>query len=534
MDRRQLLLGALAGPRAPRAAVPDDEPLSPRERAVHLLSRLTFGPRPGEVERVLELGEQAWLDEQLAVPADPALDARLAQMPSLALDARALYERYDGPIGADTPVEERRRIERARRAPQRELLRATLARMVHGRAQLFEVLVDFWRNHFNVSYTKGYPAFLLLSDWDRSVLRAHALGRFGELLVATAHHPAMLHYLDNASSRRPPSNQELAELERRVRRETGSREAGRAAADLALQRGLNENYARELLELHTLGVDRFYQQDDIVALAEILTGWTWSSGAQGTWGYVFRQDMHQAGSKRFLGQRIQGEPEKGKQEGDEVLTLLADHRGTSEFVAEKLVRHLVRDDPPPRLVARVAQAFRRSDGDVPTLVRTIVVDDEFWSRAAFRAKFRTPQEFVVAALRASEAEVDAWDGVLERLVDMGQPLYHCDDPTGWYDTAEAWLDPGVMAQRWLFARDLVEGRLEGVRLAAAVLDEVGDDVPFGAWPDRLAARFVPGGIGNRTWRALAGAIAEDPDALPGPLRLRLLALLLGSPEFQRQ
>jgi uncharacterized protein (DUF1800 family) len=198
------------------------------------------------------------------------------------------------------------------------------------------------------------------------------------------------------------------------------------------------------------------------------------------------------------------------------------------------VRHLVRDEPPPRLVSAVARSFRRSEGDVGEMLRTVVASEEFWSRASFRAKFRTPQEFVVAALRAGDAQVDGWDAPLERLEDMGQPLYQCDDPTGWYDTAEAWLDPGVMAQRWLFARDLVEGRVDGVRLAAAVLAEVGDEVPLGAWPDRLAARFVPGGIGNRTWRALAGAIAEDPDALPGPLRLRLLALLLGSPEFQRQ
>jgi uncharacterized protein (DUF1800 family) len=534
MDRRRLLSAGLARPRTSRPGAREDEPLSPRERAVHLLTRLAFGPRPGDVERVLEQGEEGWLEEQLAVPGDPDLAARLEAWPSLGLTCRELYVRYDDSLGRALSNEERQRVERSRRVPRRELLHATLARMVFARAQLHEVLVDFWRNHFNVSYTKGNPAFLLISDWDRSVLRAHALGRFGDMLVASAHHPAMLHYLDNAASRRPPTHQELAEIERRVRRETGSREAGRVAADLALQRGLNENYARELLELHTLGVDRFYDQDDIVALAEILTGWTWDRGADGSWNYSFRQDMHQAGSKRFLGQRIQGEPEKGKQEGDEVLALLREHKGTSEFIAEKLVRHLVRDVPPPRLVAEVARTFRRSEGDVREMVRTVVASEEFWSRASFRAKFRTPQEFVVAALRASDAQIDAWDALLERLEDMGQPLYHCDDPTGWYDTAEAWLDPGVMAQRWLFARDLVEGRLEGVRLSEQVFADVGSEVPFGAWPDRLTARFVPGGAGNRTWRALAGAIAEDPDALPHPLRLRLLSLLLGSPEFQRQ
>ena len=533
MDRRELLLAGLLSRGVARAPAREDQPLSPRERAVHLLTRLAFGPRPGDIERVLEMGEEAWLEEQLAGPPDPALDERLEAYPSLGLAARQLYERYYGEVEGKSSAE-RVRLEVSRHVPRRELLCATLGRMVYARAQLHEVLVDFWRNHFNVSYTKDNEALLLITDWDRSVLRAHALGKFGALLSATAHHPAMLHYLDNASSRRPPTPEELAEIERAARRETGSRAAGRAAADLALQRGLNENYARELLELHTLGVDRFYKQDDIVALAEILTGWTFEAGARGTWEYRFRQDMHQTGSKRFLGERIQGEPEQGKQEGDAVLALLCAHKGTSEFIAEKLVRHLVRDDPPPRLVAAVAQTFRKTEGDIPALVRAIVASEEFWARASFRAKFRTPQEFVVAALRATDAGVEGWDELLERLTLMGQPLYQCDDPTGWYDTAEAWLDPGVMAQRWLFVRDLVEDRLDGVALPDAIFAQLGDEVPFRAWPDLLVARCVPGGVGSRTRQALAGAVAEDPDALPLPLRLRLLALLVGSPEFQRQ
>jgi uncharacterized protein (DUF1800 family) len=531
MDRRQLLLGAAPRPTPGRAEA--GEPLTPRERAVHLVSRLTFGPRPGDVERVLELGEKAWLDEQLAGPSDPELEKRLEAYPSLSLTARELYERYYGEVvgQSSTRVLD---LESSRQIPRRELLAATLERMVLARAQLAEVLVDFWRNHFNVSYTKEGESLLLVTDWDRTVLRAHALGKFGALLTASAHHPAMLHYLDNASSRRPPEGDELTEIENRVRKETGSREAGRAAADLALQRGLNENYARELLELHTLGVDRFYEQDDVVALAEILTGWTFEAGAEGSWKYRFRPDMHVLGSKRFLGQRVQGKVDQGKEEGDEVLARLAAHKGTAEFVSEKLVRHFVSDAPPPALVAALAQTYKRTEGDVPSLLRALVASDEFWSRAHFRAKFRTPQEFAVAALRATDARVSEWSGVLERLTRMGQPLYHCDDPTGWYDTAEAWLDAGVLAQRWLFARDLIEDGIDGVELVDESFSDLGDEVPFEQWPARLAARFGAIGMGTRTQASIQAAIDEDPDALPGALRRRLLALVLGSPEFQRQ
>jgi uncharacterized protein (DUF1800 family) len=532
MDRRQLLFGAAARPSPGRAGA--GEPLTPRERAVHLVTRLTFGPRPGDVERVLEMGEEAWLDEQLAGgPSDPELEQRLAAYPSLPLSARELYERYYGEVAGQSS-DRFLALETSRRVPQRELLAATLERMVFARAQLAEVLVDFWRNHFNVSYTKDGEALLLLTEWDRSVLRQHALGKFGTLLSASAHHPAMLHYLDNASSRRPPLGEELAEIERRVREETGSQEAARAAADLALQRGLNENYARELLELHTLGVDRFYEQKDVVALAEILTGWTFEAGEKGPWTFRFRPDMHVLGSKRFLGQRVQGKVDQGQEEGESVLARLAEHKGTAEFVAEKLARHFVSDHPPAQLVAALAQTFKRSEGDVPSLVRDLVASDAFWAREHFRAKFRTPQEFAVAALRATAAEVSAWGGVLERLTSMGQPLYQCDDPTGWYDTAEAWLDPGVLAQRWLFARDLIEDRVEGVELRDEAFDDLGDDVPFAEWPERLAARFGALGLGSRTVLSIETAIADEPDALPGALRRRLLALILGSPEFQRQ
>lgn len=530
---RSLAILALAALAVPCAA--QGEKLDARERALHLLSRFSFGPTPAELARVLELGEEAWLDEQLGELDDPALEARLEVYPTIGLPALDVWARTYERTPEDATPEERRRIREQNDAPRRELMAATATRAVHAHGQLREVLVDFWRNHFNVSYTKGGPAQQLLTEWDEAVLRAHAFAPFAELLSATAHAPAMLHYLDNSSSRRPSTGAELAEIERRIRRATGSRAAGERAADLALQRGLNENYARELLELHTLGVDNGYRQKDVVALAEILTGWTWSRTDEG-WSYRFRGDLHVQGSKRFLGQRIQGEVEKGEQEGQAVLELLADERGTSEFLALKLARHFVDDDPPPRLVADLAAAFRKHDGRPDEVLRALVDHPAFWSREHYRTKFKTPQEFVFSALRATEAEVDDWNDVLRRLRDMGQPIYHCDDPTGWYDTAEAWLDPGVLALRWEFASDLANGRVKGVRLGPAVFADVSDDVPVHEWSTRLTARVLPAGAGLATQVALDRAAAQSfaEDAPPETLRRRLLALLLGSPDFQRQ
>ncbi len=516
-----------------RARASDRDALGERERAVHLLSRFAFGPSPRELARVLELGVEAWLDEQLRPVDEAELGGRLAGFESLELDAAEIYARYVEPIPDGTSAEERKRIVELRGVPSLELQRAVSVRAVYARGQLREVLTDFWRNHFNVSFTKGAVAYQLVPDWDRNVLRAHAFDPFGELLAATAHHPAMLHYLDNASSRRPPTGEELSEIERQTRRSTGSRAAGRLAADLALQRGLNENYARELLELHTLGVDNVYKQKDVVALAEILTGWTWRPREEG-WAFEFRGDLHVQGNKRFLQQHVQGELEHGQEEGQEVLALLAGHPGTADHMAWKLARHFVRDDPPKKLVGELSSVFRKEDGDPRALLRAIAASGEFWSRATFRAKFKTPQEFVFSALRATESEVGDWDATLEAFAAMGQPIYRCEDPTGWYDTAEAWLDPGVLALRWKFASDLAHGRLEGVRISERVFAEVADDVPVRAWSTHLAARVLPGGVGIATQLALDRAVASSAAAEPDALRRRLLSLLLGSPEFQRQ
>ncbi len=536
-----ILLAVAAGLGAAPAAAQEPEadlPLTERERAVHALSRLAYGPRPGDLEHVLEIGVDAWIDQQLAPRPDPALADRLAGFSSLDMPLFDLVDEYQAAIEEGASAEERRRQRQYENIPRGELLQSLLLRATYSGNQLEEVLGDFWRNHFNVSYTKGGPAKFLLTDWEREVVRAHTLGNFGAFLAATAKHPAMLHYLDNASSRRPPSKQELAEIERRVRRRTGSRERGEEAAALALQRGLNENYARELLELHTLGVDNYYKQKDVVAVAEALTGWSYNGGRNGDWGFRFRNDMHAHGDKRVLGKRIKGDRDDGMAEGEQVIEMLAEHKGTAKFLATKLARYLVHDDPPAKLVDEAAKAFQKSDGDIPTMVRAIVESEEFWSRDNYRAKFKTPYEFVISALRVTGAEMSEAEVLLRRMIEMGQGVYLCDDPTGWYDTAEAWLDPGVMALRWQFALDLVEGKVRGVEIPVEYWDDIPESLPPRLWQHHLTKKILPGGAGPRT-RAALSAVTDDyleKARVPDVRRLgpQLVGLLLGSPEFQQQ
>jgi len=348
----------------------------------------------------------------------------------------------------------------------------------------------------------------------------------------------MLHYLDNHLSRKPPSKQELAEIERRERRRTDSREAGEQAAQIAAQRGLNENYARELLELHTLGVDNVYKQKDVIAVAEALTGWTFDGGREGTWNFRFRSEMHVKGDKRVLGRKIREDRDNGGVgEGEAIVEMLAEHKGTAEFIAMKLVRFLVSDQPPSSLVKDVASVYRKTDGSIPDMVRTVVKSEEFWAADTVRAKFRTPLEFLCAALRATDAEVREVNRCLAALRDMGQPILHCDDPTGYYDVAEAWLDPGVMATRWGFALDLATGKVKGVEIPVEFFDELPQDIPR-LWQHHLTKRLLPGGAGQRTRNALSTVTDEylEKARIPDSRELgpQLVGLLLGSPEFQQQ
>jgi uncharacterized protein (DUF1800 family) len=449
---------------------------------VHALNRLGYGPRPGDVDRVRASGLDKWIDAQLhpeRIP-DPAVGPRLAGLRTLTLPTRELLARYDIPPAAkkeiqakraelgDNPSEEqmkdarRELMQKYRRdmdgTPQevvQELQSAKVLRAVYGERQLDEVLVDFWMNHFNVFANKG-PVKFMLGEYERDVVRPHAWGRFEDLLRATAESPAMLFYLDNWLSADPNATPPAFGFRRR-----GGPPPG---AGQGRKRGLNENYAREIMELHTLGVDGGYTQQDVTEVARCFTGWTLRNPRQGDPKFLFDDRIHDKGDKVVLGHRIKG---KGRSEGDEVIHILATHPSTARFVSYKLARRFVADEPPASVVDRAAETFRKTGGDIREVVRTIVTSPEFFDPAARAAKIKTPFEFVVSAVRASGAGVDDARGLTGRIASMGMPLYQQQPPTGYKDTADAWVSTSGLLARLNLAMDLAAGRVRGVSVDPA-------------------------------------------------------------------
>ena len=508
-------------------------PLSDEERAVHILSRLTWGARPADQAALKRLGLTAWIDAQFA--ADATVDAALAK--DLAR-FKTLGRTFIEINAAASPTDQQQR-NRLRQQASTELKQVVVLRALHSERQLFEVLADFWRNHFNVDVNKESVA-LTATHYEEAALRPNIFGKFADMLSATAHHPAMLVYLDNALSRRAPPRSELRMIERRVRRQTGSEQAAREQVEIARQSGLNENYARELMELHTLGVDNGYTQKDVTEVARAFTGWSVDFDAKEGSGFSFKQDMHDTEPKVVFGKGLQeGRREEGLTEGEAVLKRLCAHENTAEFIAKKLTRWFVNDNPPAAIVAAGKDAFRNTKGDLRAVVKAIVTHPEFYSREHFMAKFKTPFEFVVSALRVTDATVVDANAVTEAVSNLGLRIYNMEDPTGWAETAEAWRDPGVMALRWRFALALARGTLRGVVIAPAFYASLpADPMELG---NILAQRIVPQGLGLATagvierlvlQRVSTGKAADS--AGHDALAKDLVGVLLGSPEFQQQ
>ncbi|MCB9831293.1 MAG: DUF1800 domain-containing protein [Planctomycetes bacterium] len=512
--------------------------LEDREKILHVLNRLSFGADDEAVAEVEEMGLEAWIDDQLETSyLDAATLKRLEGYATLGLDNKGIYAAY-GSKG-DTV--------------DKELLGAIVLRAVYARGQIAEVMADFWRNHFNVDRAKASVRFTA-TDWDREVIRANALGNFGDMLMASAKHPAMLVYLDNYISRRPPNKTELKSVARNVRRTTGSKERGDEAAEIAAQRGINENYARELMELHTLGVDNGYEQRDVIDLARALTGWTVATDGN-KYEFDYQDSMHDHGDKFVLGRSFAREKRRnGMQEGERIIEFLASHQETARFVARKLCMRLVGDAPSPKLIESTAVELRKSGFDFKRALKHILDSDEFYDPACYRAKFKTPVEFVFSALRAVDAEIEDPAAVVAVIREMGQPLYGCEDPTGWDDRAEAWRDPGVMAVRWKFAMDLALGKVRGVTVPDSFFAGLQNQAPS-QMVLALGRKVLAGELRSDTISALIKMSrrherrlkeAEDdrlqalvegkkpkPNDLP-PLERMLLGTLLGSPEFQEQ
>lgn len=448
--------------------------LTDKEATSHVLNRLAFGPRPGDVSHVSSLGWKNWVDEQLRPESinDYLADSTIRkQCPSLSLSLGELQQ-----IGSDE-----KRIAKLKG----ELVASSVWRAAYGRRQLQEVVVDFWRNHFNVYFDK-VP--LLASHYETHVLREHAFGKFEDLLLATARHPAMLVYLDNYVSR-----------------------GGR----------LNENYARELMELHTVGVDNGYTQQDVTELARTLTGWTCGKRGDGEYGFMFRPEMHDSGATTVMGLRLDGAG--GEADGERAIRHLANHPNTARFISRKLCRRFIDDHPSDAVVERVADTFVATGGDLREVYRAIIDSPEFLDARHYRSQFKTPFEFVVSVLRTTGAEIESTEHLAKELDNMGQPIYGCVEPTGYYDEAEAWLDPGVMVYRWNVSIALVLGKLEGVKVGNEFTEEV------------LQATQE-----TRTKKILEHVLPAVSDTATKKLLLdtgdirEMVALALGSAAFQQQ
>ena len=510
-------------------------PAASDDRVVaHLLSRATFGPRPGDVARVRALGTAAWLEQQLHPERidDTETDATLQSLASLRMSIPDLlreYPRPDPQVRAQIEKGEMTRRELLERyppekRPQRivaELSAARMVRAITSERQLQEVMVDFWFNHFNVFAPKGAVRWYV-TDYERTVIRPNALGTFPDLVRASAHHPAMLFYLDNWLSAKPDFTIPVGP------------NRGRKA-------GLNENYARELMELHTLGVDGGYTQKDVTEVARAFTGWSIERPQQDG-RFVFRPRVHDDGEKVVLGTRLPAFG--GPQDGERVIEILVRHPSTAKFIAIKLVRRFVSDSPPGALVAQVADTYLRTGGDVKAMLRVIFTSREFAAVDAERAKIKKPLEYVASAVRALGGSVDPRGGFqLARAIgEIGETLYGAQPPTGWPDRAEAWVNAGTLLARMNFAVALVEGRLPGVRIDTAAMATDAEAPDPRVALDRVLATLLNGRASADTRRVLETQLGDpqitrlSPDDR-GPARTdvaKLTALVLGSPEFQRR
>jgi uncharacterized protein (DUF1800 family) len=541
-------------------------PARPDDKAIiHVLNRIGFGPTPDTVARVRQVGLADYIEQQLHPDRidDAPMAARLEPLTTLTKTTQelaadyfvpAMMERREqqrrtnqeptaSPSAADTDRKDMRTPEqietmRGVRAPVLELSQQKVLRAAYSERQLEEVLVDFWFNHFNVFVGKGVVR-MYLTEYERDAIRPHVLGKFRDLVGATAHSPAMLFYLDNWQSTAAPEARTSNDMQRRpppVRNPSFAGQRPRLVPNRPRirpsddgmpmvdqrppprRRGLNENYARELMELHTLGVDGGYTQKDVQEVARAFTGWTISAPRQGG---TFRFDprMHDDGDKAVLGHVIKAGG--GKSDGEQVLDILVKHPSTARFVATKLARRFVADDPPKALVDRAAARFTETGGDLRAVVRTILTSPEFFAPTAYRAKTKTPFEFVVSAVRTTGIDVGNALALVRALQELGMPLYGAQPPTGYADRADAWVNSGALLNRMNFAVSLTGGQLRAR----------GSDIrrPFAEQSARDASNDLFA-------RALARDVSESTVSTVGRATTapQAIALILGSPEFQKR
>jgi uncharacterized protein (DUF1800 family) len=583
--------------------------LSADEAILHALGRLAYGPRPGDVERIKQIGLAKWIDGQLNPNAidDRGADARLENLPTLRLGTAKLIEKYPRPkqvaklagsrseppeplpaeskadaaaavvrpdpaMNADTPASMKqpanlktpgaiepgmlsvdpnvvpRNIADDSKRPQRvveELAMAKMTRAIYSERQLQQVMDDFWFNHFNVFAGKGEDRYYLTS-YERDVIAPHALGKFKDLVTATAKSPAMLFYLDNFLSADPKAAQRLAQ-QRAVRQQNHGR-FGRLPQPAPPQnpqtqnkkkqtRGLNENYGRELMELHTLGVDGGYTQKDVTEVARCFTGWSIDKPRENP-EFKFDERIHDPDPKLVLGRKIHA---GGMKDGEQVIDLLVRHPSTAKFVSTKLARHFVSDNPPPALIARMAETFKSNDGDIRAVMRTMIYSREFWAREAYRAKIKTPFEFVASSVRALGTDVDTSMPLVQWVGRIGEPLYQCQPPTGYSDKAETWVNTGALLNRLNFSLALAGNRVRGSSTDAPALFDADSSADSKRVLDHAVQLFLGGQAASNTVETLQNQLSDPQimqakldDPAPHVDLAMVTGLVLGSPEFQRR
>ncbi|HTW53420.1 MAG TPA: DUF1800 domain-containing protein [Stellaceae bacterium] len=486
------------------------------QQIIHLLNRIAFGPTAAEVAHVRQIGIDRYIDEQLhpeTIPEPVALTARLDGLDTLKLDPAQLFIEY-GPIlpimnggVRPTPEEQKARRQRANIIPQ-QAREARIWRALYSRRQLQEVMVDFWYNHFNVFAGKGLD-HLWVGRYEADVIRPYALGKFRDLLLATAHSPAMLFYLDNQLNTEPGSPGAKGNLT-----------------------GINENYAREIMELHTLGVDGGYTQNDVIALAHILTGWglqrqdlRFGSGPAA----AFDPMRHDFSPKIFLGRPI---PASGEREGEQAIDMLASSPATAHHIAYELAQYFIADQPPPALVGRLAQRFLATDGDIRAVLKTLLTSNEFRDSAG--QKYKTPYQYVLSAARAAGVEVNNPRPLLGTMARLGEGLYQCQTPDGYKNTEDAWLSPDATTLRIGFATGLGRGNLPLLKEPPGQQPEMGMAPQPQLVADEPAAKPHP--LDPAPIEALLGPILSDntkATVAKAPTDLQA-ALILGSPDFMRR
>jgi len=484
--------------------------------ALHLSNRLGFGPAPGDIERIAAKDFGSFLDSQLhpqTASLPPNVNGLLSTLPSFGKNSAEAYAEYwwrdQVADPKSLPQDEKRKLKRRENQVTREAQTARLGRAVGSSWQLHEALVEFWFNHFNV-YAKKGPLRVWIGSYENEAIRPHTLGRFSDLLLATAKHPAMLVYLDNAQNVAPVSRDEDGTPG--ARRLTGKQKAN----------GINENYAREVMELHTLGVDGGYTQADVISLAHILTGWTVGPGAdsdaamaadkfgknRGSFRFAYRK--HDSSRELLLGRTFSGDDVN---EGDAALLMLAAHPATANHISLQLAQYFVADVPDPALVGEMAKTFHGTGGDIRSVLKTMLTHPQFLAPENFGTKFKTPYRYVVSAARAVGMNPSNVRPLAAALQDLGQPLYGCLSPDGYACTKSAWLDPNGLLQRLTFAMRMGDGEYGALDLQ--------DRGTAGIDPDRLRETLAPA-LGKTT----LAVVAETP-------KNHRAGAILGSPDFMR-